>query len=274
MTMEALQRILGTKTPVVGMIHFGPLLGYTKAYDAQQVLDSALADLQALVDGGADAIMVENNYDTPHHIFVGPETVACMTYLTSEIRKHTTLPLGISVLWNDYRAALAIAKVCNATFVRVPVFVDTVRTNYGEVTGNPEEVLACRSLMDAEDVLLFTDVHVKHAELLSHTTLHEAAAEAKRQGSDGIIITGKWTGDAPNLDDLREAREAVGDFPILVGSGATAENVQSLRKYVDGVIVSTSIKSGEVVASEINLKRPAQRVDVQKVRAFMQAFNA
>lgn len=75
------------------MIHFAPLLGYARDWNMQLVLDDALKDLEALIDGGVDAIMVENNYDIPHHIKVGPETVACMTYLTREIRNRTSLPL-------------------------------------------------------------------------------------------------------------------------------------------------------------------------------------
>src|SRR3989344_4903470 len=124
--MSILKRIFKTKRPVVGMIHFMPLLGYPGYTGISRVLNTALKDLRALEEGGVDGVLVENNYDIPHRIFVDSEIIACMTYLVKEIIKNTKLPVGISVLWNDYKAALSIARVCGGKFIRVPVFVDDV----------------------------------------------------------------------------------------------------------------------------------------------------
>src|SRR6266568_1492996 len=81
---NTLSDIFHTKRPIIGMIHFMPLLGYPGYSDISLILNNALKDLEALEAGGVDGIMFENNYDIPHKIFVGPETVACMNYLAQE----------------------------------------------------------------------------------------------------------------------------------------------------------------------------------------------
>ena len=270
-----LKEIFNTQNPIIGMVHFPPLLGYKDFPGLEECFQKSLNDAQTLAEGGVDAILVENNYDLPHKEFVGPETVAIMTLLTSEISKVVCLSLGVNVLWNDYQAALSIAKVCGARFIRVPVFVDSVKTQYGKIFAAPEKVLTFREKINATDIALFTDIHVKHAQMLEKKTIFQSAKEAIVKGSDGLIITGKWTGDAPDLSDLKEAREAVGkDFPILVGSGATKKNVGVLLEYADGVIVGTALKTGEThpKEEEVNLKPWKERISLEKTKEFVKAF--
>lgn len=240
----------------------------------EKCLEKSLSDAKTLKKGGVDAILVENNYDIPHKEFVDPEVVAATTFLTQKISEAVSLPLGISVLWNDYKAALSIAKICGAKFVRIPVFVDSVETQYGKIFAAPEKILSFREKIGASDVALFTDIHVKHAKILEDKTISESAREAIERGSDGLIITGKWTGDAPDLSDLKEAREAIGkDFPILIGSGATKDNVKMLLQYADGVIVGTALKTGVIrpKKEEVNLKPWEEKISLEKTKEFVEA---
>ncbi|PIU75561.1 MAG: membrane biogenesis protein [Candidatus Portnoybacteria bacterium CG06_land_8_20_14_3_00_39_12] len=254
------------KKIIIGVIHFPPLLGYREFPGFEVCLDNAIEDLQAFEKGGVDAVIIENNYDIPHKIKVGPETVAAMTFLGKEIAKNTKLPLGVSVLWNDFEAALAIAKVIGAKFIRVPAFVDRVKTDYGIAEGNAKEVLVFRKKISAENIALFTDIQVKHAKLLKKRPIEESALEAIKLGSDGLIITGKWTGQAPEIEKLEAVRKAVGDFPIFVGSGADKDNLKSLFKYANGAIVSTSLKRGSAKKSEVNVKNWKQRINKFRVK--------
>ncbi len=113
---------------------------------------------------------------------------------------------------------------------------------------------------------LFTDIHVKHAKLLSGYSLMTSAELAVKNQSDAIIITGKWTGDAPRTGEIEVVRKHIGNFPILVGSGVDKNNVRNLFKFADGAIVSTSLKTGANKAAEVNLKSYQARIDVQKVK--------
>ncbi len=262
------------KNIVIGAIHFSPLFGYPEFPGFDVCLKNALEDLKAFEDGGVDGIIIENNYDTPHKILVEKETIHLMIELGKEIKSKTKLPLGVSVLWNDYKAALTIAKEIGGQFIRVPVFVDNVRTNYGDIFANPKEILEYRKKIDAENIKLFTDIHVKHAQLLDKKTIEESAQEAIISGSDALIITGKWTGDAPNMEELERLRNTVADFPIFVGSGTAQDSVKDLFKYADGAIVSTSLKEGNIKDNEINVKVWKQRINKDKVVRLMEKINS
>ena len=252
---------------MIGAVHFPPLLGYPDFPGFDIALKNALVDLKAFEQGGADAVIFENNYDLPHEILVNPSIVASMTFLGEKLRNATKLPLGVSVLWNDYRAALSIAKVLGLQFIRIPVFVDEVKTDYGTVMGEPKKVIAFRRSIGAEQVALFTDIHVKHAKLLSRHTIAASARLAVKAGSDALIVTGKWTGDAPDLRDLKSVRDSIGTFPIFCGSGVDEKNAPDLFEYANGAIVSTALKSGAQKNGEVNVKPYDARIDARKVAA-------
>ncbi|MBU4069375.1 MAG: BtpA/SgcQ family protein [Nanoarchaeota archaeon] len=264
------------KNFVIGALHFSPLIGYKGFTFYEEVLEKAKQDLKSLEDGGVDAIIVENNYNFPHKIKETHEVIEMIIKLAKEIIKLSPLPVGISVLWNDYGGAFKIAKETGAKFIRVPVFVDSVKTDFGEINANPEKVIFTRKKMNIEDILIFADIQVKHAEMIDkNKSLFKSAKEAKDKGADVIIITGKWTGDAPIFEDLHQARKGVGkDFPIIIGSGADKHNINKLFEIADAVIISTSLKEGEInnLSQERNLKHYDAKIDVNKVKEFMESI--
>lgn len=261
------------KNIIIGAIHFPPLFGYKDFPGLDIALKNAFDDLKAFEESGVDGIVIENNYDVPHKITVKKETIDMMAYLGKELKKATKIPIGVSVLWNDYKAALFVAQKIGAKFIRVPVFVDKVKTSYGEVFGNPKDVLKYRKKINAENVALFTDIHVKHAELLGKKTIQESAKEAIEAGSDALIITGKWTGKAPDKKDLIAVRGAVADFPILIGSGLDESNAKKIFEYANGAITSTSLKKGRVDSKEENVKSWKQRIDKDKVQELVEILS-
>ncbi|MCX6796586.1 MAG: BtpA/SgcQ family protein [Candidatus Falkowbacteria bacterium] len=260
------------KKIVIGAIHFPPLLGYPDFPGMEIAINNALNDLQSFEQGGVDAVIFENNYDLPHKEFVEPEIVAAMTFIGSKLKAATALPLGINVLWNDYKTSLVIAKILGLEFIRVPVFVDEVKTDYGVIRGNSKEIHNYQNLVGANDVALFTDIHVKHSALLSKMTISESAKAAIANGSDALIITGKWTGDAPDYSDLKQVRNEVGDFPLIAGSGCNKENIKEIFSFTDAAIISTSLKEGDSFQAETNLKKWSQRISENKVKEFMKAI--
>ncbi|MDP1818147.1 MAG: BtpA/SgcQ family protein [Leadbetterella sp.] len=239
--MNKFKKIFKSKKPfVIGMVHCAPLLGYKESPGIKETEKKFMHDLKVLVGGGVDAIMIENNYDVPHYEKAKPSTVPQLADLCIKARRLTKKPLGLCVLWNDYETALSIAKIADFQFVRIAVFVDKVKTDYGIFAGKAEECLAFRKEIGAEDVLIFADVQVKHAKHLIRRPLCEAVEEAVKSKADAIIITGKWTGDQPTEDDVLEAEKASGKIPVVLGSGITPENI---NKYsAEGFIVGTYFK--------------------------------
>jgi uncharacterized protein len=272
--MKNFQKIFKKKkTPIIiGSLHFPPLLGYEGFPGMEVCQKRALEDLAAFEKGGADAVIFENNYDVPHLEFVRPETVACMAVLGKAIMDKTKIPVGVDVLWNDYRAGFSLAKALGLKFIRVPVFVDDVKTSYGFIKGRAREIAIYREKIKAEDIAVFADIHVKHSKIVSKHTLVESAKLAIKAGADALIVTGRWTGEMPDLADLKSVRLAVGDFPILAGSGVDKKNVGEIFQYANGAIVSTSLKEGLRKSKDVNVKKWTQKIDSTKVRKLVKSI--
>lgn len=271
--MNNFKNLFKNKKPfIIGMIHTAPLLGYENSPKIEEVEKKFMVDFQALKDGGVDAIMVENNYDIPHYEQAQRSTIPQLTDLCLKTRKLTKKPLGLCVLWNDYETALSIAKLANFQFIRVPVFVDKVKTDYGIYEPMAKKVIDFRKRIDAENVLVFTDVQVKHAEHLIQRPLGEAIKEAINKGSDGIIITGKWTGDPPTIEDVSKATEVAGDVPVILGSGVTPENLHNYN--VDAFIVGTYFKgdNNHEKKDYHNIYPWMEENKAERVRKFMESI--
>src|SRR5215213_8928538 len=105
---------------LTGMVHLGALPGAAR-FDGKldAVIERAVSDAQALEAGGVHAIMVENFFDAPFFkAGVPPVTISAMTRAIIAIREEVKIPIGVNVLRNDACAALSIAHVCGAQFIR------------------------------------------------------------------------------------------------------------------------------------------------------------
>ena len=74
---------------VIGMVHLAPLPGSPR-WDGSmaRVAAAALADAQALIEGGVDAVLVENFGDAPFTPGrVEPATVAAVSVVAAEVRR-------------------------------------------------------------------------------------------------------------------------------------------------------------------------------------------
>lgn len=263
------------KPLVIGMVHFAPLAGRLESPSSQDVLKKARQDLDALLRGGVSAVMFENNYDQPHTERLDKARARQFLNLVTHLTKQLKIPFGLSVLWNDYPTAFRIARKTGADWIRVPVFVDSVRTTFGVFRANPDHVLRTRKRLHAERVRIFADVQVKHATMLTKRSIGASARASINAGADALIVTGSWTGEPPKLSDLRTVRQTVGEFPVLIGSGMTSKNISRYLPSIDGLIVGTDLKSGKMLPKSVErVRTPWSRpISVQKVRQFLRAAN-
>jgi len=258
---------------LIGAIHFPPMPGYEDYPGFDIALENALADLKAFEEGGMNAVVIENNYDIPHKEKISKDVFDEMVQLGLEVKKNTDLSVGVSVLWNDYESALKIAQKIGGDFVRVPVFVDKVKTSYGIMEPKADDVIKFRENIKAEDIKIYADIHVKHSEILSRNTIEESAKQAVKKGADAVIVTGQWTGDSPDIVDLEKVRKAVGDFPIICGSGVDKSNISRLFEITDGAIISTYLKKDTDDLHNENVKSYSARVSLDKVRDLVSRLN-
>lgn len=258
----------------IGVIHFPPLPGNQDAPCIETVICNALHDLQAFEVGGMEGVIIENNYDLPHRMEIAPETLEAFLSIGQQIRDATMLSLGVCVLWNDYKAALSIAKHIHADFVRIPAYVDCMRTEYGVAEACAIDALRYRDEIGASHVAILADVHVKHAELISSGHLSASVEMATKQGANGIVITGRWTGDPPTIDDLHTAKIHAGGIPIYAGSGVSSSNVRSILAEADGFIASTSLKERGHGEHRQNIVDWSRRISVDRVQDLFRTMHS
>ena len=232
------------------MIHLPPLPGYADSRGIDFAIDHALADLRVLADGGVDGVLVENEYDRPHRVTAAPKTIDAMTAITrAVVEESESLVVGCEILLNDPQASLAVAKASGATFIRTDYFVDRMtRPEYGEFHIDPDTLLAYRSEIGADDVLILADIQVKYATMVEPRPLRDSAILATEKGADAIVVTGDASGDAPIVQHLREASGC--GVPVLIGSGLDTDNAATLLSECDGAIVGTSIMEDGSVSPE------------------------
>lgn len=242
---------------LIGMVHLEPLPGSPSASEPlAKIISRANADARALKEAGFDAILLENFGDAPFRpTRVDPHTVAAMTVVARAVRAEVDLPIGINVLRNDAQAALAVATISGASFVRINVHIGVYATDQGIIEGRAAQTLRYRRQLGS-DVAIYADVHVKHARPLYPDDIAQAAEETAYRGqADGLIVTGTATGKPVLLGDLRKVRQAVPDRPVWIGSGVNATNVRRLLNAADGVIVGTSIKRDGRTTAPVDLDR-------------------
>lgn len=271
--MNIINNLKNKRPSVIGMIHCAPLLGYANSPGPKVVEKKFIQDLKALNIGGVDAIMIENNYDVPHFENAKLSTIPNLTDLCLKARNLTKKSLGLCVLWNDYETAFSIAKIAKFDFVRIPVFVDKVKTHYGVFSGKAKEVIEFRKKIKGENILIFADVQVKHAEHLIKRPLKNAVHEAVLKKADAVIITGKWTGDPPTVQDVIEAKKYAKNVPVILGSGITPDNV---KKYdVDGLIVGSYFKGrGNPKEKDFhNIFSWKVKLQEKRIKIFMQSLH-
>jgi len=254
--LAALDRIFHTSKPLIGMIHLLPLPGSPRynGHGISEAMDAAVRDAKALQKGGIDGLLMENYGDLPFKPTpTDPETVASMTAVGQEISRQVGLPIGVNVLRNGALAALAIAHVIRARFIRVNVFSESLMTDQGVIDACAHDLMRFRKQLGASDVAVCADVRSKHAAPLTSRPVEESARDAAYRGiADGLVVTGLHTGAEPDKDQLHRIRVNVPDRPILIGSGLTRRNAAKLLRDADGAIVGTYLKENGIVEKPVD----------------------
>ncbi len=256
----------------IGVIHLPPLPGSPGAsrFDPASALERAgllaVTEARALEKAGFEGIIIENFGDAPfYRSEVPPETVVAMSVISAAVREATRLPIGINILRNDARSALAVAAITGADFIRVNVLSGVMATDQGIIEGSAAMLIRERERLHAGHVAILADVHVKHAKSLSSDDLALAIEEtAGRGGADGVIVTGSTTGRAPSGADLSIAARAAKEcgVPLFIGSGLQATN---LPAPAIGLIVGSTLRRAG---------RAGAPLDPARMRAFMKAVKS
>lgn len=211
--------VFKAKKPIIGMLH---LLGNTQ----QEIVENAIDEMKMMTKHGVAAVLVENYFGCTQDV----ENVLAVLQ-----RDYPDVVYGVNVL-GDIEIAYKLARWYNAKFIQV----DSICGHHV-----PERERSYFEKIDALredcDALLLGGVRFKYHPVCSGRSVEEDL-EIGKQHCDAIVVTGSGTGIHTDLEKIKTFRSVLGDFPLVVGAGMTADTVAEQLTYADGGIVGSYFK--------------------------------
>src|SRR5882724_5432172 len=231
--------------PVVGVIHVGALPGTPRnTQTVAELVMSAKCEAKIYTESGVDAVYIENMHDVPYlRSEVGPEIVAAMTAIGTEVKSESGLPVGIQILAGANVEAMAVAHAAGLDFIRAEGYAYAHVADAGIIQASAARLLRYRRLIGATRIQVWADVKKKHSAhaITADVSLGATAETIEFMGADCVIVTGSVTGEAPKVDDMKEAKTHC-HLPVILGSGISADNIAEFYNEADGFIIGSSFK--------------------------------
>lgn len=257
-----IKSLFGVRRALIGVIHVQALPGTPASkLDIPGIAAIAVDEARVYRDAGFNGLMIENTHDRPYlNVAVGPEIIAAMSVVGSNVRRAVDLPLGVQVLAGANTSSLAVALACGASFVRVEGFVFAHVADEGLIEASAGALLRYRRAIGADTIRVFADVKKKHSAhaLTADVDIAETAKAAEFFAVDGVIVTGISTGEPTDSEDVAAVSRAV-SVPTLVGSGISTENIGNYPD-ADAFIVGSSIKEDGLWSKAIDPERAGELV--------------
>lgn len=245
-----MSRIFRRPKPVLAMIHTGPSPGASGYRSMECAVERAVAEAKLFAELGVDGLVIENMHDFPciHERQQGPEVAAFMTRVAVCVKRQVgQLPVGIQILFQANKTALAVALAAQCDFIRAEGWTFAHVSDKGIAEACAGEVLRYRRAVGADHIPVFADIKKKHAAhaWTADIPIDEIAYQMELHRADGVVVTGAATGAPADLEDLQAVRDATA-LPLIVGSGITAENIEHFAPLADGFIVGSAFKEGGI----------------------------
>jgi uncharacterized protein len=267
--MDNFLSLFKVSKPVIGMVHLGALPGSPKYQgNLPELISAAIKEAKILKEGNIDGILIENMHDIPYlNKAYQPEVLSVMSIVAWEVKKITGLPTGIQILAGANKEALAAAHAAGADFIRAEGFIFGQISDEGYMDACAGELLRYRKCIGADKVKIITDIKKKHTSnaITADINIDIAVKSAEFFLSDGIIITGGFTGREPDMEDIRKIKETV-HLPAIAGSGISLSNIETFYRFSDAFIIGSAIKEDN------DWKKPVSKEKVRKLMNIMHSL--
>lgn len=254
----------GVKKPLIAMAHVPALPGtplYDESAGVRGLVQHVRQEVSTLVDAGFDAVMFCNENDRPYVLRADLVASAVMARVVGECAPQA-VPFGVDYLW-DPESALAAAVATEARFMR-EVVTGAWESDMGLWSPDAASLLRRRRSLNADELAIFMNVTPEFASSVGRRSPAEAAKSvAVSSLPDAILISGPMAGAEPSMSTLAEVRRAVPpEIPVLLNTGARADNIAGFLEFADGCIVGSSLKIDG---------HTWNRVDPKRAEAFVRA---
>ena len=211
--------VFPTKKPIIGMIHM-------TGDSTRNKISRARSELTIYQLEEVDGAIIEDYHGSP-------EDVELM--LKKSRSTFPDLKIGINILRDPF-SAFELADKYDASFVQL----DSVQTIDLEELGD-ERGLKLYDEMRSQypHIAVLGGVGFKYKTQPSDLEL--ALAEGKSR-CEAIVTTGPGTGIETPSKKLKEYKELLSSYPLIVGAGVNLENIAKQLSIVDGAIIGTYFK--------------------------------
>lgn len=228
-----LKGIFAVEKPVMAMLHL-------KDGDGLSAAERLRREVDLYVEGGVDAVIVENYFGTYDDMRMALEYVSAADL---------PIPYGVNCL-NVDALGFELAREFNAAFVQLDSVVGHVKPR----DERSVEVFLNEQRAAFEGCVL-GGVRFKYQPVLSENSVEDDLAIARTR-CDAVVVTQDATGQETSMEKIERFRGGLGDFPLIVGAGVTPENAHKSLAIADGCIVGSYFKDtykddGEVSAEHI-----------------------
>ena len=264
--MSWLKEVIGTEKAIISMLHLQAMPGdpyYNKEKGIKWVVEKAREDLDALQEGGVDAIMFSNEYSLPYLTEVKRETVAAMGRIIGELQPYITVPYGVNVLW-DPKASLDLAAAVDAKFIR-EIFTGVYASDFGLWNTCCGEVVRHQREIGAENVKLLFNIVPEAARYLADREIRQIAKSTVFNcRPDALCVSGLTAGSPTDMSTLRDVKAEVPDRVVLANTGCRKETIEGLLGIADGAVVATTFKYDGKFENQVDKNRVKEFMKIVK----------
>ena len=219
MEEKGIMSLFKQKKPIMGVIH-------CKGTTDEEVLAKAKEEIDIYEHCGIDGVLVETYFGTYHQV----EQV--LDYLQNEKK---SIIYGVNCL-NVDAMGFVLAKKYGCHMLQI----DSVG---GHLKPRDDESLDAFFEYFRKDcnAYLLGGVRFKYQPVLSGRSTEEDLKICMPR-CDAICVTENATGQETSITKIEQFRNAIGDFPLFVCAGMTAENVKDQMRIADGGVVGSYFK--------------------------------
>lgn len=267
--MSWLKDMFGTEQPIIGLLHLRPLPGdpFFRPDDSiQGVIDAARADLLALQEGGVDGVLVTNEFSLPYEKKVSAVTTASMGMVIGALSSLFTVPFGAEAIY-DGDASIELCAATGASFTRC-LFSGAWAGDLGLIDRNVAHTLRLKRGLGLDKLRLFYFVTSEGEVFLNdRTTVDIAKTLLFNCRPDCLVVGGSAPGQTPGPELIRTVRQAVGEVPVVCGTGCRLENVADILAAGNGAFVGTTFKQDGKFENSVDAVRVKRFMDrVREIR--------
>jgi uncharacterized protein len=239
-----IESTFGSRKPIIAMIHLAPLPGsplYDRAGGMQKIVEDSARDIEALQDGGVDAVMFGNEGDRPYLLKASAESLAAMAFAVGALKPLIKVPFGVNYLW-DPVATVGLAVASGARFAR-EIFTGVYDSDMGLWQPDAAAALRLRADCGRADLKLMYNINAEFAAPVGDRPIAARAKSAVFSSlADVVLVSGPMTGEAVEAANLKVVKDALPDTPVFANTGVNLGNVGDILKVADGAVIGTHFK--------------------------------